>query len=54
MEMYILNHSQQRNKAIVSVFQDSKMLQVSVVALRIWSRLELSYLIQYSCSQSLF
>lgn len=51
MEIYILKHTQQKNKAIFSVFQDSKMLQVSVAALRIWSRLELSYLIQYSCSQ---
>lgn len=51
MVICIVNHTQQRNKAIVAVCQDSKMLQVSVVGLRIWSGLKLSYLIQYSCSQ---
>lgn len=35
MEIYILKHIQQRVKAIVSVFQDSMLLQVSLAALRI-------------------
>lgn len=40
--LYFKENTQQRNKGIVPVFQDSKMPQVSGVALRMWSKLKLS------------
>lgn len=42
MKTYILRHTPQKNKDILSVFQDARMIQVSAAALRIWSKLEVS------------
>lgn len=42
MKTYILRHTPQKNKDVLSVFQDTKMIQVSAAALRIWSKLEVS------------
>lgn len=41
MEIYILKNTQQKNKAVFSELEDSGILQVSVSALRIGSRMEL-------------
>lgn len=39
MEIYIIKNTQQKNKAIFSELEDSRISQVSVAALRLWSML---------------
>lgn len=40
MKTYILQHTLQKNKDTISVFQDTELPQVSVYALRKWSKLK--------------
>lgn len=42
MKTYILRHILQKNKDPISVFQVTELLQVSVHALRKWSKLKVS------------